>query len=259
MRRKKPQPVRRVPPLTYAARLDEFLTYFLSVAPASETQELRDITGLEIMGPEESEMPQEEILDLGFKWKVCWPEDARNPMLPRIIDWFARTTRAACTVRLSTIPNAGYGLFALRDIKKGERFTMYGGVYMSDNYFVFKQKQTPPSNYVVPMTAPDVGIIDGELCFRLNEMGRWINDFRDPQRNNCQFSQLNETQSAVEATRFIAAGEEIGITYGEDRYWCIQCNSKIAAFQESNDPKRIFCGKNCQKVFHSNLFSSTAL
>lgn len=255
MRRKKHQPVKHIAHLTYGARLDKFLTYFLSIAPASETQELRDITGFEIMGPEESKMTQEEILTLGFRWKACWPEDIQNPMFPRIIDWFARTTKAACTVRVSTIPNAGYGLFALRDIEEGERFAMYGGLYMSDSYFVFKQ--TPPSAYIVPLDTH--AIIDGELCFRLNEMGRWINDFRDPRRNNCQFIQLNETQMAVEAKRFIAAGEEIGITYGEDSYWCIQCNSKIAAFREPNDPERTFCGKNCQKLFHSSLFSSEEL
>jgi hypothetical protein len=39
----------------------------------------------------------------------------------------AEQHRASTTVRLSTIPNAGYGLFAARDIVAGEPITNYGG------------------------------------------------------------------------------------------------------------------------------------
>lgn len=61
-----------------------------------------------------------------------------------------------------TTDGRGYGLFADRQYKKGEKITIYGGEEVSEDYVLFSKRR-------------DV-TIDAKFRFLGKEKGRWIND-----------------------------------------------------------------------------------
>lgn len=92
-------------------------------------------------------------------------------------------------VRSSTIPDAGYGLFALKNMDQCTPLFRYGGRWWSDND---EYDGTPPrlDNYYMLKPNPDEfnqnpiaadlaflkdWVLDGERYFRIYDLGRWMN------------------------------------------------------------------------------------
>jgi hypothetical protein len=254
--------------LDYGAPIATFRDYFLNLlvnsvdAPLQPQQEI-----LQILGRARGNYPvakqyslsYQQVIDINFEWTVCRAADiqANRPILMRLIDWFARhsTTMSLTTVRESQIPNAGYGLFALRHIRAGDIITRYGGLRMSHDWFRFSTAGVAPSDYIIRLHNHE--IIDGSLCFRLCDMGQWANDAT---HSSSQFTNNAETVESenvhLRATRDIQIGEEIFWDYGKfygQMQMCIQCGIKPAKIIEVENPSNMFCDKNtCQKKFHSH-------
>lgn len=121
-------------------------------------------------------------------------------------------------IRKSLIPGAGKGLFTTVDIKKGTRITEYKGkkclwrdVKKTDGY----------NTYLMRISRTMA--IDGQPFLKL--LGRYANDakglVRIPGlRNNTEYAQYG-MRVYLEATRPIAAGEEIFVDYGRE-FWQLQ-------------------------------------
>jgi len=124
-------------------------------------------------------------------------------------------------VDVSSLPNAGNGLFAKRPITAGMRLTFYGGRR-------FKQKDMhhhENSQYVF-------GPVDGFFYDAKNEkrdsyLGRFANDPIGPTRIKGNADKVNATisrdhiyaeETSVFSLRSIEPGEEIFVDYSED-YW----------------------------------------
>lgn len=125
-------------------------------------------------------------------------------------------------VQISTIPNAGKGLFALVRIPSASIIGDYIGetlplssmhdTTLDRDYFI----QTLPYYHLTEKRYYAACIIDGKT--RLNKM-RWINDPRyDKARRNAIVKQTGDGRLIVVALRSIRPGEEILMSYGED-YW----------------------------------------
>lgn len=158
-------------------------------------------------------------------------------------------------VKMSTIANAGYGLFAAQSILAGSLVTGYGGILMSHNFYQSNAEllgRFPGMDgYMVEL--PNGSFLDGRTVFKLGgEAGRWINDSNTP---NCQFVFSDVLQ--VRALRDIAVGEELFINYGK-HYWgggeeseqkrlkaCVYCG-KPAQFKCGHCLNTYYCGKSCQ-------------
>ena len=113
-------------------------------------------------------------------------------------------------VTKSTIAAAGLGLFAARDFKKGEHIADYTGDRLA------LRADSIGGAYVLQMTKRE-----GIDAARTNAgYGRWVNDPRGSGREaNTEFVVNTKTRSGrVRATRNIAKGTEIFVSYGAD-YW----------------------------------------
>lgn len=122
------------------------------------------------------------------------------------------------TVRKSTLPHAGKGLFTTTFIKKGNRVVEYKGrirkwkdVKHEDGY----------NGYLMYLSSQTV--IDAHPA--INTKGRYANDARGlirvkGVRNNCTYVQVGR-KCFIEATRNILPGEEILVHYG-DAFWRLQ-------------------------------------
>lgn len=122
------------------------------------------------------------------------------------------------TVRKSTLPNAGKGLFTTAFIKKGTRVVEYKGrirkwkdVKHEDGY----------NGYLMYLSSQTV--IDAQPA--INTKGRYANDARGMVRvkglrNNSTYVQVGR-KCFIEATRNILPGEEILVHYG-DAFWRLQ-------------------------------------
>lgn len=120
-------------------------------------------------------------------------------------------------VRRSNIPEAGLGLFTLRDIKKGQVITPYGGVLVSP-------REYDASDSVYGIEFNKNQILDGAST--QSSLGRYANSCRAGNIKKKQCKGQNARLSAnkakktasVKATRNIKAGEEIFVSYGRS-YW----------------------------------------
>lgn len=131
------------------------------------------------------------------------------------------------TVRKSTLPNAGKGLFTTVFIKKGTRVVEYKGrirkwkeVKHEDGY----------NGYLMYLSSQTV--IDAKPA--TNSKGRYANDARGMVRvkglrNNSTYVQVGR-KCFIEATRNILAGEEILVHYG-DAFWRLQ--AKLARLKHT--------------------------
>jgi hypothetical protein len=271
------------PELKPGATLQQFERYIFELAAEhvvyesdSERQAVRELwalcVGAGVPAPPErrggGSLSFREWVDGGFGWQCCWPRDTRSPTLPLIIDWFARQADAPCTVRASIIPEAGYGLFARRDIARGERITVYGGIRMSHDYYHF---HGIPGFYVIGTAHGE--IVDGTSCFRLSEMARWANSIL-PSSSALSFGAESFLEPGnvpiLRATRNIAAGEEIFIDYGPHYPWdevmhkrprvleaCVQCHATLPLAEvmaergstlDAGIPA-LFCGVQCRRQY----------
>lgn len=163
------------------------------------------------------------------QWRVGLEEDLANPMLVPLCNWVvehAYPQELACTrIAPSTIPGAGYGLFATRDIAVGRHITVYGGESY-DNQVDYKKvtgKDLGVSAYVFKLGKRfNSRVFDGEFHFAVWEHGRWANTQRTKDECNAEFVEIydKETrefyQMRLVATVPISAGDEIFVDYGPE-------------------------------------------
>lgn len=109
-------------------------------------------------------------------------------------------------VRISTIPNAGHGLFARCGFNRGSFICDYIGF----------QKPYESKKTIYDMDNEVIGcIIDGSAY---ENHGRWINNPPFPKMRNALSRVLEDGSIRIYATRQIDAGQEILMDYGH-RYW----------------------------------------
>lgn len=109
----------------------------------------------------------------------------------------------------STIPGAGFGLFAGERIKKGQNISRYWGRVVDMN------ESDNSSVYLLDLEdGRGIDAIDSMDC-----PARYANDARG-EGNNAQFVHSSGVYIYMVATRDIEEGEEIFVDYGPD-YWII--------------------------------------
>jgi SET domain-containing protein len=120
-------------------------------------------------------------------------------------------------VKRSTLPGAGKGLFAKRDIRKGERFVEYGGEIITEGEL---NRRAEKNVYGYSFYINNRRVIDA--YYTPGELARYANDAHGIQRkkgvkNNCSYVIYNH-RCWIMAERTIKAGEEIFVGYGAS-YW----------------------------------------
>jgi len=118
-------------------------------------------------------------------------------------------------VKESTIPGAGMGLFTHVAIAKGSRIIQYTGRVST---WEKADHQEGLNAYIYYMN--DDNVIDASK--RKNSLGRYANDARGMKKikgllNNCDYVEEG-VKVFIEATKDIAAGGEILVSYGKE-YW----------------------------------------
>ena len=138
----------------------------------------------------------------------------------RAIFAFVRQMESRLCKRVSTIPNAGYGLFTTVLIPNDFLFAEYRGSIVRDSVLQ-KQYGTYTASYAIAVRETEekghkiLHHIDAcdPSC---SSMARYANDARDVHKNNAEFEQHN-SRIFLKATRTIHPGEEIFVSYGW--YW----------------------------------------
>lgn len=131
-------------------------------------------------------------------------------------------------IRLSTLPNAGLGLFASRDIEKDQILGQYKGIMATPSDIL-----NPKSAYTYVLHEPgeankytgkDGLLIDAGPIYHDN-LVKFANDCdrtsKDPQCHNARFEIIGPEDVSilvVRSTRPIRANEEVVAPYGKD-YW----------------------------------------
>ena len=120
------------------------------------------------------------------------------------------------SVKKSTIPGAGNGLFTLKNIKKGDRIIEYTGEIIDND-----KDDNELSIYGIGISNDK--IIDAKST--QSELGRYSNDCRKESRrkkqcknNNARFEDDGNDRVYLVATKRIRIGEEIFTDYGNE-YW----------------------------------------
>jgi hypothetical protein len=127
----------------------------------------------------------------------------------------------------STLPDAGFGLFAGRDFKKNERITFYGGakldleeaneLFLNNKDWRYLRAVEVKHSYIDGFRGIDL------FKFSLPDLcASAANDARGPRNNTMYSRQWNEKiaeyQICLKALRDIEKGEEIFVGYGAT-YW----------------------------------------
>jgi SET domain-containing protein len=125
-------------------------------------------------------------------------------------------------VKRSTLPSSGKGLFAKKDIRKGERIVEYRG-RITTWRDIGNQKSF--NGYVYYINRSHV--IDARRTVKA--LARYANDARGMSHikgisNNSRYV-IDNTRVFIEATRNIAAGAEILVGYGKE-YWDVVRENK---------------------------------
>jgi hypothetical protein len=115
-------------------------------------------------------------------------------------------------VRPSNIPNAGLGVFALKNFKKGDAMGYYSGAVLVD-----PKKTKRRGNYAMEVQGGQV-ILDGACLFSFPTM---INDIRDTKRYNVR---VDET-ALLRASANISEGEELYLDYGPS-FWATRSSAR---------------------------------
>lgn len=146
-------------------------------------------------------------------------QDERNANLPpHPLGEF----EAKLKVAISTIEDAGNGLFALDKIPKGAivcNYTGYRHDYQSQKRLLDRAYVLKLQNGWPKFDRRNDGFVDALPC--KDVLARFINDPRDEQKYNVKFEHIQEPgvwHCPVVALRDIEAGEELFISYGP-RYW----------------------------------------
>jgi hypothetical protein len=130
--------------------------------------------------------------------------------------WIHLAQLEGARIKQSNIKDAGKGLFATRDFKKGEKIADYTG----DLVLVKDGNDNEPSgnlsHYILELTQ----VIGIDAARTNTAAGRMVNDARRTEyNNNVRFScnQINKTAKLI-ALRNIKKGEEFYVSYGKN-YW----------------------------------------
>jgi uncharacterized protein len=129
--------------------------------------------------------------------------------------WIHLSQLHGARIKPSLVPNAGKGLFATRDFKKGEIIGNYTGDIVRVDQ-VSNDANLPRSAYILELTET-LGI---DAARTNTAEGRMVNDARKSGfKNNVRFSanQRNKTAKLI-ALRNIKKGEEFLVSYGRN-YW----------------------------------------
>lgn len=109
-------------------------------------------------------------------------------------------------VKKSTIPNAGFGLFATKDMKKDHKIGEYNGIKMTKKEVDTKYKGT--AEYVI---CDKNRCIDGS--HPNSSFVRYMN--RAPKKPNAKFKNMNNNhQISVKTTKHVPRGSELFVKYG---------------------------------------------
>ena len=122
-------------------------------------------------------------------------------------------------VKKSTLPDAGKGLFTLKDIKKGQLICEYEGEKITWNEAI-KRNDKGKGGYVYYIS--DKVCIDAYTLKKT--FGRYANDAAglarvSKLRNNSTYHEV-KNRVYIKATRNIPAGSEVFVSYGRP-YWTI--------------------------------------
>ena len=119
-------------------------------------------------------------------------------------------------VMTSGIPNAGMGLFTLKDIKKNDKIVRYQGDHLTQAQVDARYPGDVTAQYVYCGNSRNC--IDGRKTN--SSVGRYSNDARGSnQRNNARLVWDSQRRQAnLRATRKINLGREVLASYGP-AYW----------------------------------------
>ena len=127
-----------------------------------------------------------------------------------------RAQHARLMVRKSTIPKAGKGLFARKDIPKGTKLGYYAGVYLTEEQYNKLRNQ----DYV--WYVKENLYVDAYPCKKA--LLRFINSFQSSKQRRKMKKQFNVEPYTYggklwyRTIKNVKAGEELFIDYGDD-YW----------------------------------------
>ncbi|KAJ2590437.1 hypothetical protein EV177_009067, partial [Coemansia sp. RSA 1804] len=166
-------------------------------------------------------------------WPLCFgtpqpeTENDENPTLN--YDNVPKSWRDIVEVKPSTIPNAGDGLFAVRDLPAGVPLGFYFGVPMTEDEFdSLKEKIGMASHYSIMYrrtvldATDDSGMPFGDPEGLLYCPFHFMNEARSEQENGDQKSNIvflegiKVNQVICLTLRDIAKGEEIFVSYGDE-------------------------------------------
>ena len=160
---------------------------------------------------DEKRMPTKDLLEE--------PTEEIKRDVDKLIEFINQNRRkdsSMVRVGKSTIPNAGLGLFADRDITEGERIrgATYGGRIM--NFNEAKKIPMKEKDYVMALHLN----VHVDAKEHYGYMARYINDtYKTEKSRNCKFLKMSvENRASVIAMRDIERGEELFAEYGSG-YW----------------------------------------
>lgn len=133
-------------------------------------------------------------------------------------------SNASVIIRKSQLPNAGYGLFARRNFRKGERITEYAGIR---KYWESAKKDDGYNTYLLRVNR-NVAV---DARPTLQHPGRYANDAEGFSRvnglhNNCEYLTYGN-RCFIVSLRPIVRGEEILVGYSK-AYWDLQRRIALA-------------------------------
>jgi hypothetical protein len=144
-------------------------------------------------------------LQTSLKLPTLDPLEAPTPLPPPF------RTYDGIEVKISAIPNAGYGLYATQLFKKGATICEYTG-----NVLRTKEALRVTDKSYLMRLGPQV-YVDAREC--LDVASRYINDCRNPAKHNVCFDKYPDSCKAlVVSLRDISPGEELYVDYGR-WYW----------------------------------------
>ena len=114
---------------------------------------------------------------------------------------------------MSTIPDAGFGVFATRTIKPWAYICKYGGKIVRDTSEENLAKIIGEADAVYYSPMYNTGVIGSKTTY-----GPMINDPRDESKENCRIEYFKNKFRVIALETEIEPDEELFLTYGED-YW----------------------------------------
>lgn len=134
----------------------------------------------------------------------------------------------------SNIPDAGQGVFAARDFRRGDCVTEYAGRILNRVQMLELISQKKHLWKLIVLVPDDKLFIDGDIEVKEGvPLGSLLNDARNSRVENVEFARdPDDFRLWVVAKRYIAAGEELFVAYGRN-YWFEWANAN------NQKPKRV--------------------